>query len=126
MRFFGRFLNRRNLKSTENVSITSYLRTLQSRITNVPSENREDFKKVGSFQLPLLPSRSILSFMASEKGSGSSLAGEPAKHENATSYVLDERRRAALAEVDNATFSCVLTSFSFLTFDLSFVLVPSM
>jgi len=24
-------------------------------------------------------------------------------------YVLDERRRAALAEVDNAKFSCVLT-----------------
>ncbi|KAJ3877204.1 major facilitator superfamily domain-containing protein [Lentinula edodes] len=38
--------------------------------------------------------------MASEKGS--SVSGEPLPQ---TSYVLDERRRAALAEVDNAKFS---------------------
>jgi len=44
--------------------------------------------------------------MASEKGS--SVDGEPTaipKNVNAPSYVLDERRRIALAEVDNAKFS---------------------
>ena len=41
--------------------------------------------------------------MASERDSHSS---DAQKGEDAT-YVLDERRRAALADVDNAKFSCV-------------------
>ncbi|KIK62381.1 hypothetical protein GYMLUDRAFT_41813 [Collybiopsis luxurians FD-317 M1] len=41
--------------------------------------------------------------MTSEKGS--SVSGEPVPQLNATSRVLDERRRAALQEVDNAKFS---------------------
>ncbi|KAE9403620.1 MFS general substrate transporter [Gymnopus androsaceus JB14] len=40
-----------------------------------------------------------------EKDSGSSVGEPTSKGANATSYVLDERRRAALAEVDNAKFS---------------------
>lgn len=53
--------------------------------------------------------------MASEKGS--SVSGEPLPQ---TSYVLDERRRAALAEVDNAKFSYVFVLSSLFPCPFSF------
>ena len=43
--------------------------------------------------------------MASEKGSSVASADN---HNKPSNYVLDERRRAALAEVDNAKFSYVV------------------
>lgn len=60
------------------------------------------------------------SYILKERGSTSNFSGEP-RHEHAIPDMLDERRRDALAEVDNARFSYVHPSVFISTYPYIFL-----
>jgi hypothetical protein len=61
------------------------------------------------WRIPVLPGPSQLIPMASNVAERDD--SKVPSHEHSSAAVLDERRRAALAEIDNAKFKCALTSF---------------